>query len=40
MSYFRFLPLLTRLRPDLRSCLLRTLRFSLARRRAVVLFLR
>jgi len=38
--YFRFLALRTRLRPDFRSCLFRTLRLSEARKRAVVFFFR
>ena len=38
--YFRFLALRTRLRPDFRSCLFRTLRLSEARMRAVVFFFR
>src|SRR5437773_4197090 len=39
LHYFRFLPPLTRWLRDLRSCFLRALCLSLARRRAVVFFL-
>jgi len=38
--YFRFPALRTRLRPDFRSYLFRTLRLSEARKRAVVFFFR